>query len=170
MGNLIELIGSRFNKLTALRIVGKSPHGGNLWLCLCDCGKERTVLASQLMAGIVKSCGCSKRFGRMAKRLKPIQKPKLLDIAFMAGFYEGEGHCRRNATASECIMVGQKNPDIFYSLRDLFGGSIRKEKIRNFFIWHLCGTRARGLLMTIYKFLSPYRQEQIKKVLKWHKS
>lgn len=52
-----DLTGQKFGKLTAIhRIEG----GSSKWLCKCDCGKERTVYATNLMNGKSTSCGCSR--------------------------------------------------------------------------------------------------------------
>lgn len=32
--------------------------GGTRWLCVCDCGTQRPVLARSLTAGASRSCGC----------------------------------------------------------------------------------------------------------------
>jgi hypothetical protein len=45
-------------RLVALEHVGKNKHNSALWRCLCDCGNETTVPASNLQGGVTKSCGC----------------------------------------------------------------------------------------------------------------
>jgi hypothetical protein len=67
-----DLTGQKFGKLTALRINGQRKDRCLLWLCKCDCGKERTVPGKCLWDGHTKSCGCIKlldlvgqRFGRL---------------------------------------------------------------------------------------------------------
>ena len=42
----------------------------------------------------------------------------------------------------------------------LFGGHVSKYR-NKCSRWHLSGTRARGFLMTMYKFLSPHRKLQV---------
>lgn len=58
-GKRLDLTGQRFGMLTVLR---KSEHkgksGGILWLCRCDCGVEKEVLANSLRQGKTRSCGC----------------------------------------------------------------------------------------------------------------
>jgi len=51
--------GSRFNRWTVL---SRAPNKrGNIYfLCRCDCGIERAVYKSSLVAGNSKSCGCHK--------------------------------------------------------------------------------------------------------------
>jgi hypothetical protein len=34
------------------------------WMCVCECGEQRTVAAISLMQGTSKSCGCLKREAR----------------------------------------------------------------------------------------------------------
>lgn len=48
--------GQRFGALTAKRYVGNSK-----WECLCDCGRTKQVLASNLTTGRSASCGQCKR-------------------------------------------------------------------------------------------------------------
>lgn len=51
--NFRDLTGQRFGRLTALEYVG-----GRYWLCRCDCGNSHRVHGSNLVGGLVKSCGC----------------------------------------------------------------------------------------------------------------
>lgn len=47
-----------------LRAVSYSGHiirGRATWLCICDCGTEKQVVANGLMTGNSASCGCQKR-------------------------------------------------------------------------------------------------------------
>lgn len=58
MTNLIDLTGRRVNKLTVLRRADTDGHQP-AWVCICDCGREKTVLGMHLRAGRPKSCGCA---------------------------------------------------------------------------------------------------------------
>lgn len=54
-----NLIGKKFGKLTVIK--ESENKGKNIaWICKCDCGKEKTVLAYNLTAGKSKSCGCER--------------------------------------------------------------------------------------------------------------
>jgi len=53
----LDLSGKRFGKLTAIRSVGQSKHKKQLWLVHCDCGNEKTMVASSMASGHAKSCG-----------------------------------------------------------------------------------------------------------------
>lgn len=57
MGRVIDLTGQRFGKLTVLSFAGMK-HRGALWLCICDCGNEKTATAVNLKTGNTSSCGC----------------------------------------------------------------------------------------------------------------
>lgn len=63
MANLIDLTGQRFGKLTVIskdedyiRPSGKREHR---YLCRCECGREVTVIKSNLIRN-TRSCGCLK--------------------------------------------------------------------------------------------------------------
>jgi 5-methylcytosine-specific restriction endonuclease McrA len=68
MGNFIDLTNQKFGKLIALKQVPK-PDGlkkfsGSFWLCKCDCGNEKIVVAFSLKRinkKIPKSCGCLRK-------------------------------------------------------------------------------------------------------------
>lgn len=91
---------------------------------------------------------------------QPRLHPSLLEIAWAAGIYEGEGW----VGGQSAIGLTQKDPYIVERLQALFGGSLRPRKNGNYdplMVWTLSGPRARGFAMTIYSLLSPRRQEQL---------
>lgn len=55
-----NLIGQKFNELIPIKYVGRNKWGNALWLCRCDCGKEKIILGSDIKRGRSKNCGCSK--------------------------------------------------------------------------------------------------------------
>lgn len=107
------------------------------------------------------------------------------DIQWAAGIYDGEGSCQllknKNGTVkTQHVSVGQKERWMCDRMRDLFGGYVSDEGVyacdhlvgkvnykgrHRGYSWHIHGPRARGFIMTIYKFLSPRRQKRIREVL-----
>lgn len=77
--NLHDLTGRRFGRLTVLREV--EPVGRHRkWLCQCDCGNLREVLANNLTSGHTTSCGCQKRrelAGQRIGRLTVLERSEL---------------------------------------------------------------------------------------------
>jgi hypothetical protein len=56
----VDLTGQRFNRLTAIRFVGR--RGTNpYWVFRCDCGVEKEMQPGAVKSGVVKSCGCLNR-------------------------------------------------------------------------------------------------------------
>lgn len=56
---LNDLTGFRFGSLTALRLGKKErPTTGAWWLCVCDCGTQKNIPATDMMQGKINSCGC----------------------------------------------------------------------------------------------------------------
>jgi hypothetical protein len=53
-----NIVGKIFGKLIPIKYVGKNKHGHSLWLCRCECGKEKIILGPSLKNGDTKSCGC----------------------------------------------------------------------------------------------------------------
>ncbi len=74
MGNKLDLTGFRSGRLVAIEPTGKrTPDGGVIWRCRCDCGKEHPVKAAFIKGRQVLSCGCLPRdlcreVGRDGKR------------------------------------------------------------------------------------------------------
>ena len=61
-GNVIDLIGQKFNHLTVVSRDGSDSRGEAKWLCQCDCGNPNliSVLGSNLRKGHTQSCGCER--------------------------------------------------------------------------------------------------------------
>ncbi len=60
--NVVDRTGKRFGRLTVLARHG-SRGSAALWLCRCDCGREKEVVSNCLRDGYTRSCGCSRSTG-----------------------------------------------------------------------------------------------------------
>ena len=60
MSARIDLTGKRFGAWTVRSFGGANELGQTVWLCHCDCGTDRLVVAQTLRNGLTKSCGCLK--------------------------------------------------------------------------------------------------------------
>src|SRR3990167_1125720 len=78
MKPVADLRGRTFGRLTPLAYemvpIGLTGRRMVKWRCLCECGKEHSVLAVHMMRGKTRSCGCmaaenaSKRWKRYANK------------------------------------------------------------------------------------------------------
>lgn len=99
--------------------------------------------------------------------LDPTKTPTAIDIAWAAGVYEGEGHCRNRSKNGFLVQVVQKDTEILVRLRDWFGGTISvcsaksRPPERTVHAWQLCGNRARFFIARIYPMLSSRRKVQV---------
>jgi len=83
----------------------------------------------------------------------------------MAGIYEGEG-CVAGIKGRTIANVHQKDPEILYRIREMFGGSIteiRKGTPKNCHVWKLYGDVARSMFHAIFPYLSTRRKMQVEK-------
>jgi len=55
--NILDLTDQKFGKLTVVKFFQRKP-GRTEWVCKCDCGKEKVILATCLKSGNTTSCGC----------------------------------------------------------------------------------------------------------------
>jgi hypothetical protein len=88
-----------------------------------------------------------------------------LDMAWAAGFLEGEGAF----TSPHRVDARQVDREPLDRLLGMFGGRIcvvkATERWNTCHHWYTSGSRARGIMMTLYPLLSARRQEQIRKAL-----
>jgi hypothetical protein len=94
------------------------------------------------------------------------EHPTMRDLAWVAGFLEGEGSFGRQYGQ---IYATQKNPECLYRLQRYFGGSIVRRVrrmshggISDVHDWTCYGPVAFGLMLTIYSFMSQRRKTQIR--------
>ena len=96
--------------------------------------------------------------------MNAVQSPCLLDIAWAAGVYEGEGHARFGETLQ--VVIVQKDRWLLERFITLFGGAIYGPHGHSgCFNWYISGVRARGFLLTVFTFLSPRRRLQARRAL-----
>ena len=65
MPNKIDALGQRFGRLWVIAMARMGDHAA--CICLCDCGREKTIRWSSLKIGFTRSCGCLASEG-VAKR------------------------------------------------------------------------------------------------------
>lgn len=52
-----NLIGNRYGRLTVIDYMGMNSSHATLWLCECDCGREKVVQRTSLLNGTTRRCG-----------------------------------------------------------------------------------------------------------------
>lgn len=73
MGKIKDLTGQRFKELLVLSLSErKTKSGGTIWICLCDCGRQKEIASTALISGQqccgdcrVKKVNIGDRFGRL---------------------------------------------------------------------------------------------------------
>ena len=60
MPRFLDRTGRRYGRLIVTEHKGKDGRGKHLWLCKCDCGNSKVVVADNLSSNKSKSCGCLK--------------------------------------------------------------------------------------------------------------
>ncbi len=97
--------------------------------------------------------------------------PTEADIAWAAGFFEGEGWVGGDRIyCLPLVKISQVNPWPLERMLALFGGTITKTTKRPvghqpFFSWSVSGLRANDFLVAIYNYLSPKQQTRIDAVI-----
>lgn len=99
-----DLTGLKFGKLTVIR-KEKSRNSNSMWLCVCECGKERIVRGTRLTNNITKSCGCIIRTDIKGKRFGRLVAIKFHHVEKQKAFWECLCDCgnKKNIRASDLI-------------------------------------------------------------------
>lgn len=70
----IDITGDRYGKLLAIRHDHINAAGQSYWLCVCECGNQKTVASKHLRSGRTQSCGCLRRKNNQPTPQKEISK------------------------------------------------------------------------------------------------
>lgn len=101
--------------------------------------------------------------------IAPVEKPSVIDIAWAAGIFEGEGSI--SGSIGLGVHVVQKDRWLLDRFARLFGGSVSRRASENprsgqpleVHHWRLSGVRAHGFALTVFSFLSPRRRAQVRR-------
>jgi hypothetical protein len=107
----------------------------------------------------------TKYTNNVAPNIDVTPNPSAVEVAWAAGLYEGEGHAS-GVKGRTIAHVTQKDPEVLFRLREMFGGRIemfRSGTPKYCHMWKLYGDRARTFFQAIYPMLSSRRQEQVLK-------
>lgn len=114
--HMLNLTNQKFGKLIALypnEELSKNVKG-IMWHCLCDCGKECDILATQLSQGKTKSCGCLSREVLINRNIqnRDVQIGQIygyLKVTGDAGYQLSSDGKNRHYSYCECLHCGSIN-------------------------------------------------------------
>lgn len=103
----------------------------------------------------------------MSLAADPVLTPTPVDVAWAAGFLEGEGNFAvpTKGGPSANAHATQKDREPLERLLALFGGTITKHGQRDIWKWNVYGKNAVALLEAISPYMSTRRRERIDLVL-----
>ena len=61
LGDITNIVGNVYGRLTVVDFVGQNKHGHSLWSCRCVCNQATVTSKLQLHKGLTRSCGCLRR-------------------------------------------------------------------------------------------------------------
>lgn len=96
--------------------------------------------------------------------------PTVPELAWAAGFLEGEGNFGVNNRnlgrhSSTVVRATQKDTESLFRLQRLLGGTVTPVRGDRFGEWRTYGARARGIMYTLFPFLSAWKRAQIRVAL-----
>lgn len=94
--------------------------------------------------------------------------PGIIEIAWLAGFYEGEGCCTI-VNNQFTLMIGQANREPLDKIKRFFGGKVYQTATHptsgTVYYWKVNYERAEGIAFTIFTFLSIEKKSKIVSML-----
>lgn len=155
--NIFEIPLHPNSRIQIIREVGRSKSGKRMIECRCECGEILYCATAELPRRI--SCGCV--------AMPPLKTPEFkltnLDLAWIAGFFDGEGTvtiCRPGnrmrggrKSYSMSASVVQANYEILAMLKESFGGYLFEVKGRYLWRWSVHSFYAVNFLKTVVPFL-----------------
>ena len=57
-----NLVGKKFDNMTVIARKGSNKKRSKLWICRCDCGREKIMRGASLHKNNMHSCGCRNRW------------------------------------------------------------------------------------------------------------
>jgi len=100
------------------------------------------------------------------------KKPTQRELGWAAGFLEGEGTFFAGRRSHVKVAAVQVEREPVARCLELFGGGLKQRPAQGSlpnqqpqWIWSAHGSRARGVMLTLYSLMSPKRQGQIRKAL-----
>lgn len=95
MGFQQDITGNRYGRLIVLQCVGNDKFHNSLWLCRCNCGKDKITTKNRLKTGRTKSCGCLYIENCRNKETKSKQAPDFVGRKF--GYFYVIRQAKNNA-------------------------------------------------------------------------
>jgi len=105
----------------------------------------------------------------LASTPKATRRVTVRDIEWSAGFLEGEGSFLAGKDGCQRVQADQKHRETLDRLSSCFGGRVTARRGRNIWLWKVYGSRARGVMLTLYSLMSSRRQQQIRRALRGEK-
>lgn len=140
-----NLSGKRFTRLLVKGLSHQGSRGRAFWLCVCDCGAEKSVASNDLTKGTTKSCGCYAR-DTSRSRGKPYGHASFMSLyahysrqAFRRGYaFELTQEDFRKLTSSDCHYCGMppsgKKLGRGYNGHYVYNGIDRKDNSRGYLL------------------------------------
>lgn len=106
-GNVKDILGQKFNKLTVIARQGSRSNGEALWLCQCDCGSMPIVVTgSNLRSGHTSSCGCERRSRGERVIAELLQKNNIPFVAEKVMFkYSNNTNAKFDFYINNCYLI-----------------------------------------------------------------
>lgn len=174
--SIIVSPGDRYGRFTIIKESLRKSLRRRRFECRCECGSIRSVNLEDLRGGHLTSCGCPN--WNEAEEVPPITDASQLDLAWSAGFVDGEGciHIRINMPTSTSkqrsphfaliLQVVNTNRPSLEKLQSIFKcGSIREHHASDVparsaaYAWYCMSLHANRVIALLLPYLVVKRAE-----------
>lgn len=110
--NIKDLIGMRFGRWLVKDLAEKrkntNGHNLNYYICLCDCGKTKSIYRYNLISGKSSSCGCvskEKNIAMSGQKSKAWKGGKYIDGGYVMVYIKKHPKAKKNGYVREHVVV-----------------------------------------------------------------
>jgi hypothetical protein len=101
----LELVGQKFARFVVIAREPNNKNGQAMWLCRCECGKQRRHTSATLTTGHVQSCGCIRGWRnrletKACTRCKVVQAQKR--FGWLKKHHRGKPEIHRDSWCRDC--------------------------------------------------------------------
>ncbi len=158
----LNLLNKKYNFLTAIKKIENDKYNNCQWLCKCDCGKGKIVIATDLKRNKVKSCGCLTRGPKINKKVYVLRKKGRGYIYFKSPNHPNrtrEGFVLEHRLIMEKyigrLLINEETVHHKNGLKD-------DNRIENLELWEKChpmGRRIKDMIEFCVNYLKEHRPE-----------